>query len=368
MNLEFEPAGALVTATLAASEIERETAHADANHHGNCANCQTPLTGSFCHACGQRAHVHRSLLHLGEEVLHGLLHFDAKAWRTLPLLVAKPGKLTREYIDGKRTRFVSPLALFLFMVFFMFFVVSSISHTSVENAPGEIASAKGSLEKEIGKAKLKLAKAEARVAAARAKGEGVSEAQADAEAARSDLKEEEQALRLVAAGTGKVAAAAGVASAERADNDDFNVDTGITAVDNAIKHAVKNPELTLYKLKNAASKYSFLLVPISLPFLWLMFFWKRGVTMYDHAVFALYSLSFMALLVVVLAVLKMAGLKPLVGWLVFVAPPLHMFLQLRGAYSLGFASTVWRTLVLLCVCATVFLLYMLLILMMSAAS
>jgi hypothetical protein len=39
MNLEFEPAGALVTAALAASEIERATAHADKSAHGSCANC-----------------------------------------------------------------------------------------------------------------------------------------------------------------------------------------------------------------------------------------------------------------------------------------------------------------------------------------
>ncbi|MDB5932772.1 MAG: hypothetical protein JWQ01_116, partial [Massilia sp.] len=134
-----------------------------------------------------------------------------------------------------------------------------------------------------------------------------------------------------------------------------------------IKHAIKNPEFTLYKLKNAASKFSFLLVPISLPFLWLLFFWKRGVTMYDHAVFALYSLSFMSLLVTVLALLKMTGFKPLAVWLVFLAPPLHMFLQLRGTYMLGLVSTLWRTTALLFVSATVFTLYLLLILMLSMA-
>jgi hypothetical protein len=367
MNLEFEPAGALLTATLAASEIERESGHAEAHVPATCANCRTPLIGSFCHACGQRAHVHRSLLHFGEEFLHGLLHFDAKAWRTLPMLVAKPGKLTREYIDGKRTRYVSPLALFLFMVFFMFFVVSSVSRTSVEGAPPSITYPTGGLEKAIAKTKLKLAKAEAKVAAARARGEGVSEAQASADAARSDVKDGEGALKLITAGAGNVVAAAGAAGAEHADKDDVSVNTGIPAVDTAIRHAIKNPEFTLYKLKNAASKFSFLLVPISLPFLWLMFFWKPGVTMYDHAVFALYSLSFMALLVVVLSLLKMAGLKPLVVALLFMAPPLHMFLQLRGAYSLGFGSTLWRTLVLLCVSATVFGLYLLLILVMSMA-
>jgi hypothetical protein len=44
-----------------------------------------------------------------------------------------------------------------------------------------------------------------------------------------------------------------------------------------------------------------------------------------------------------------------------------MFMQLRGAYSLGFASALWRTLALLCVAAFVFVTYLLLILMLSMA-
>ena len=47
-----------------------------------------------------------------------------------------------------------------------------------------------------------------------------------------------------------------------------------------IYRALANPDLALYKLKNTAYKFSFMLIPISLPFLWLMFFWKRGVAMY----------------------------------------------------------------------------------------
>ena len=374
MNLEFEPAGALVTATLAASAIEADGPAAAARAHAvaNCANCGTALSGSFCHACGQRAHVHRSLLHLGEEFLHGLLHFDAKAWRTLPMLVARPGKLTRDYIDGHRTRFVSPLALFLFMVFFMFFVVSSVSRSTLDAAPASIRSTSGGLEKEVAMAKVRLVAAEAKLAGARAKGMGVEAAQEDVDDASSDLKEEEDALRLAnsatataTAATGKAAAAATEAKSEHGDITDPSINTGNASIDSAIRHAIKNPELTLYKLKNAASKFSFLLVPISLPFLWLMFFWKRGVTMYDHAVFSLYSLSFMALLVVTLSLLKMAGLKPLVMWLVFLAPPIHMFAQLRGTYSLSFSSTLWRTVALLCTCVTVFILYLLFILVMS---
>ncbi|HEU4372083.1 MAG TPA: DUF3667 domain-containing protein [Telluria sp.] len=352
MNVEFEPAAALATATLVASEIEGASAHPSAHAPAKCANCATPLTGSFCHACGQRAHVHRSLLHLGEEVLHGLLHFDAKAWRTLPMLVAKPGKLTRDYIDGKRTRFVSPLALFLFMTFLMFFAVSSVKVTPA--IPAEVTAATAGLEKDIAKAKIKLANAEAKLAAARAKGESANSAQADAEGARSEVSHDEVALQSIEA-----------AVAGKSNN--LSITTGQSRLDEAIRQAIKNPEFTLYKIKNAASKFSFLLVPLSLPFLWLMFFWKRGVTMYDHAVFALYSLSFMALLVTVLTLMDKAALSALAGWLACLAPPLHMFSQLRGTYSLGVGATLWRTVALLLVSLTVLLLYLLLVLYVSVA-
>src|SRR5882757_4805582 len=147
MSNEIEAAGALVTAGLAAHEIEtansgtglpqKDAAHAQ--DHGTCRNCGAALSGAYCHACGQAAHIHRSLLHLAEEVLHGVLHFDAKGWRTLPLLLFRPGLLTRRYIDGQRMRYVSPLALFLFTVFLMFFVFSlttSLPTTSSDATAG----------------------------------------------------------------------------------------------------------------------------------------------------------------------------------------------------------------------------------------
>lgn len=55
-----------------------------------------------------------------------MLHFEGKTWTTLPRLAWRPGELKRDYIEGKRASFVSPLALFLFSVFLMFAVVSSI--------------------------------------------------------------------------------------------------------------------------------------------------------------------------------------------------------------------------------------------------
>lgn len=95
-------------------------------HESACLNCATPLVGSHCHACGQAAHVHKTLGAFFHDLLHGVFHFEGKIWRTLPLLVTKPGKLTREYIDGRRASYVSPIALFLFCVFALFTTINSL--------------------------------------------------------------------------------------------------------------------------------------------------------------------------------------------------------------------------------------------------
>lgn len=70
MSDEIDAAGALATPTLTAASVEG-AAPAEGVHGAHCANCGAVLAGAYCNACGQPAHVHRSLLHLVEEVLHG---------------------------------------------------------------------------------------------------------------------------------------------------------------------------------------------------------------------------------------------------------------------------------------------------------
>jgi hypothetical protein len=375
MSDELEAAGALATAGLIAGRADGAAAHGSAPG-GSCANCGASVSGAFCPACGQAAHVHRSLLHLTEEVLHGVLHFDAKGWRTLPLLVARPGLLTRRYIDGQRMRHVSPLALFLFTVFLMFFVFSLT--TSAPSA-GIAAQAGGRAEvaDSLKEADAAVGEAEAELARVRQRAADATDAEADLAAARAGqttLRVALQAIDAAAVAASRAAPApANAASAQTvvitaSDPSRWmralrgaTIDTGSARLDAAIRRAIDNPELTLYKLKNTAYKFSFMLVPISLPFLWLMFFWRRGIAVYDHAVFSLYSLSFMSLLFIAIALLSVTPAKGVIPALVFVVPPVHMALQLRETYGLGWFSTLWRTVALLIVSATVFLLFLLFI-------
>jgi Protein of unknown function (DUF3667) len=373
MSEELEAAGALVTATAVAGRLD---AGQDENEHGKamaaghedaiCRNCGAPLRGAYCHACGQSAHLHRSLLHLVEEVLHGVLHFDAKGWRTLPLLVARPGLLTRRYIDGQRMRYVSPLALFLFTVFLMFFV-ASFSHLE----PGPAGPADGSVRAELDKslADARDAEARARATAVAARGNaqalaGAKEALGEAELDRAVAEAALRALEIgrAARATSPSGSASGAASAGmpdwRAELRGSGAPTGSAWLDAAIHRALDNPDLLVYKLKNSAYKFSFMLVPISLPFLWLMFALRRDVAVYDHAVFVLYSLSFMSLLLIAVVALAATRWGRPIAALGLLAVPVHMALQLRETYALGVFATLWRTAALVVVASLAALLFL----------
>lgn len=123
-------AGAVMGAAVARSVQKGEGYAGELGH--SCADCGSVVTGKYCSECGQPAHVHRSLLHLGHEILHGVMHFDGRIWRTLPLLFLNPGKLTREWCQGKRARYVSPLAIFLFTLFVIFFSLTFVHAPTVQ--------------------------------------------------------------------------------------------------------------------------------------------------------------------------------------------------------------------------------------------
>jgi hypothetical protein len=369
MGIELEAAGDLITAGLVAREIEGKTGDASAHAHCTaCANCGAQVTASYCGHCGQKGHLHNSVLHLVEELIHGLFHFETKGWRTLPLLVARPGELTRRYIDGQRTRFVSPLALFLFMMFLMFFVVSltvgKVDHgtgTSVES--GDKMRAK--LEQKIAERKKSVEEAELELKASEPGSKDAVQAQAALDKAKKKLDATEMSLKALAAGAAAEADQQWDWKKELQSPKTSNTYSDIPWINNALRHAVDNPDLALYKLKNAAYKYSFLLVPISLPFLWVMFFWKRGVTMFHHAVFSLYSLSFMSLLFVAVAVLGYFNFGGTAASLFAFVPPVHMYLQLRGTYQLSRAEALWRTCALLIMTFIALTMYSLAVLALS---
>lgn len=103
----------------------------------------------------------------------------------------------------------------------------------------------------------------------------------------------------------------------------------------------------LYKLQNNSYKFSWLLIPLSIPFMWLLFLWRRQYKAYDHAIFVTYSLSFMSLLFITLSVMGVAfGLSFWAFTALAVVPPIHLYKQLRGTYGLSRFSAFWRLMAL----------------------
>jgi hypothetical protein len=97
-----------------------------------CKNCGAVLLGRFCANCSQAADVHvPSTMELMHELLEGLTHSDSRLWRTLLLLWFKPGKLTQEFVAGRRVAYLPPFRLYLILSI-IFFLIASFMHTTGE--------------------------------------------------------------------------------------------------------------------------------------------------------------------------------------------------------------------------------------------
>jgi len=316
---ELEAVADAVTGGVLGRAVEPGAGEADGHtHEKNCLNCDAELTGPFCHQCGQHAHVHRTLSAFFHDFLHGVLHFEGKIWRTLPLLAWKPGELTRRYIDGQRASFVSPIALFLFCVFLTFAVIGLTSSAI------DMAGISADAQKELVKDQRKLTVLETqRATLAKA---GQPTAKVDRKIA--DVKGEMAALQAVK--EGKIDAAT------------FKIQNEfLGGLDEGLGEAAKNPELLFYKIKTNAYKFSWALIPISVPFVWLLFPFNRRFRWYDHTVFVTYSLCFMMLLLSVGSIIALVSQS--VASIAWFVPPIHMYRQLRGAYGVSRWGAIWRT-------------------------
>ena len=93
--------------------MSRQSATIEPPVHG-CANCGAPAPEAFCPDCGQatreRLPTFRQFM---REATGRYIAYDGKFWKTLAALLLRPGFLTREYLAGRRYRYIGPARLFL---------------------------------------------------------------------------------------------------------------------------------------------------------------------------------------------------------------------------------------------------------------
>ena len=99
-----------------------------------CLNCGAPRTGPFCAECGQRAAPpHPTLRELGGQAFSEFSGWDGKIAATLRTLLTKPGKLTLEFLEGRRARFLSPLRVYL-MSSVVYFLLAAATPTHFQSS------------------------------------------------------------------------------------------------------------------------------------------------------------------------------------------------------------------------------------------
>ncbi len=358
----MEAIGDIVTGGLAASAVDGAPAHQAGGHGGRCLNCGQFLAGAYCSGCGQTAHVHRSVAAFGHDFAHGVLHFEGKLWRTLPLLFWRPGVLTRRYINGERARYFSPLALFLFSVFLTFGVLSLVGiGLNANNNPLEGARRQTMLNEAGASLRADMLRTTRQIADARAAGLSTA-------ALEKTLADQRTAARLFGVD------ANGMPASGRENRFSItDAETGVPALDRLIANANADPAMMLYKLQGNAYKFAWALIPLSAPFLWLLYPFSRRFGIYDHLVFVTYSISTMLLLLVVLRLLGLAaasvnweGGGAIVALISLFYPPIHIYKQLRGTYRSGRFMSAVHAILLVCFAIVILMAFMALLLALGA--
>ncbi|MBT9487639.1 MAG: DUF3667 domain-containing protein [Rubrivivax sp.] len=108
-----------------------------------CPNCEQALPQSppvrHCPTCGQETHLHPPSF--GEFVHEFIGHYvalEGALWKTLGLLLFRPGQLTLAYLRGRRRRYILPLRVYISASFVFFLVVKVLAPMPTVQAEGAV--------------------------------------------------------------------------------------------------------------------------------------------------------------------------------------------------------------------------------------
>ena len=100
------------------------------NFNTQCQNCGSILSGLFCSECGEKKLNPKKDFKLSkfiEQTIDGFTHFDSKFFKSFALLLFSPGKLTKEYITGRRVKYMKPIQIFLIISLLFYIILPSNS-------------------------------------------------------------------------------------------------------------------------------------------------------------------------------------------------------------------------------------------------
>lgn len=101
-----------------------------------CLNCnyEVKTENKYCPSCGQEnADKRISLLLLLQDTIATAFNFESRVFKTIPLFLFYPGKLTNEFLEGKRVRYMHPFKIYLLSSLLFFFVFIKVFTPTIEN-------------------------------------------------------------------------------------------------------------------------------------------------------------------------------------------------------------------------------------------
>jgi hypothetical protein len=358
-----------------------EGAAPNATPRPTCQNCGVPLLGEHCYACGQPVKgLVRHFSSIIGDFLDSVFNIDARVFRTLWPLFAKPGYLSREYFEGHRIRFVSPVRLFVFLSIVTFFVaqftLSFGDNVKFNGGNDDIAAAK-TVEEVVLRRDAALKKLEASKAGMRGTpGEaGIAGIEVAEDAIRTQSARRIKQLE-AARKAGEPPPAPGTDEDDDADlsfngkpwdaktnpidipwapdflNRKFN-DMAAHAKDN-VRRMQQDPNLFKDAVLKAVPSTLFVLMPIFALMLKITYALKRRLYM-EHLIVALHSHAFLCLSLLVMFLVmavqdamapRLQGVFTFLQTLLWLWMPLYLLLMQKRVYGQGWTMTVLKYCVL----------------------
>ena len=292
MSVELEIAGAASAGGL--------TTRQSADLSGEpCRNCGGPVEEKYCPKCGQlAASFHRPIWSLMGETIADTFTLDGRLAKTLPVLLFRPGRLTKNYTEGKRARYVPPFRMFLLASLLFYLMLFTVV------TPGQWLN---SIDDET-RADIETSLTEA---------PEIPELDAETEA------------RLERANISVDAP------------EEFRGD-----IENQIVAVLNRPDQFAAEIEKWLPRLSILMVPLTIIALVLLHVWRRRLYVYDHAVHALHLHSWIYLTG---AVMMFAGpvLPGIAFWLYGISFLVYLWRSLMIAGSSGFFMSGLRTFLIL---------------------
>lgn len=273
-------------------------ARGDEADDGLCRNCGAELAGEYCHACGQSArNLRRPFFTLVKESVETLFAVDGRLAQTLPVLMLQPGRMSREYLDGRRARFIPPFRLYVFasLIFFVLLPLAMGQGAGFTGPQGGIGGARQQVEQAFERGEMS---ADEYQDALEGLGivEGVMSGQFPGAASRRDASDdaEDRDVAGLPPETQEALRRAGQATSENWSS--FSFDQG-------------NMNRLGAETRRWVPRIMFALLPVFAALLAVVYLWRRGFFYFDHLIV---SLHFHAALFLAMSIGMLAAM--VIGW------------------------------------------------------